>query len=74
MDAMLACAMSAAIQSVCCFHPMPDDPATTMGASRRQRMDRTFETIEYMGFVPHPHFEALIIRIATDFTGGSLAA
>jgi len=49
------------------FHTMADDPAITMWADRRQRVDCAFETIECVMLPCYDHFKGLVIFILANF-------
>jgi hypothetical protein len=70
--AISASAMDAAKNLPLFFHPMPDDPASTMRTLRRERLNGAFEAVENMAFVPDGYFEGLVIVISADFTGRHL--
>src|SRR5688572_12912797 len=46
---------------------MANNATGTMGTCGRQRVDGTFETIEYVRLTTHAHLKALIVDIATHF-------
>ena len=70
---MLACTMGTTIEfPIANFHAMPDDLTSTVGALGRQRVDRTFETVEDMRLPSQPHFKRFVIVITTDFTRSHL--
>lgn len=60
-------AMSAAEDGPVGLDPVPHDTAAAMFASRRQRVDRTFEAVERVGRSGHHHIERFIVFVATDF-------
>jgi hypothetical protein len=60
--------MRTAVKNTVCLHAMTDDPAATMGTSRRQGMDRTLEAVEDMHFTVPVDFETLIVYVAAYFT------
>ena len=59
--------MDAAEDLAFLLHAVPDHPAVAVRANRRQRVDRTFETIEGVMLASHNHFERLVILIFTNF-------
>ena len=60
--------MRAAIDFAVPFDAVADDFAAAMSATRRERVNGTFETIEHMHPALRLHLEALVIIISADFT------
>src|SRR5207253_1896647 len=60
-------AMDAAENLPVCFNAVPDNPALTMGANRRQRMDRALEAVERVVLPANDHFKRLVIFIFANF-------
>jgi hypothetical protein len=59
--------MNAAIDLSIGFHTMSDDPAVTVWADRRQRVDRAFEAVECVMLSVYDHFKRLVIFIFANF-------
>ena len=59
--------MNAAIDLSIGFHTMPHNPAIAVRADWRQRMDRAFETIEYVMLSGYDHLERFVIFILANF-------
>jgi hypothetical protein len=59
--------MNAAIDLSVGFYAMPDNPAVTVRADRRQRVDRAFETIECVMLPGYDHFKRLVVFILANF-------
>jgi len=57
------------------FHTVTDDLTSAVRAFRRQRMDGTFETVEYVRFVVHAHLKTFVIFVPADlaFAGVTVA-
>jgi len=68
VNAVLLGAVRAAIEDAICFHAVTNDPAATMGAGRRERMDGTFETVEDMRFPLDVDLKTFIVYVAAYFT------
>ena len=51
-----------------CLDPVADDTATTMGASRGQRVDSAFEAVERMCLPILQNLKRLVVFVATQFT------
>jgi hypothetical protein len=64
-----ASAVDAAKDLALFFHPMSNDPASTMRTVRSECLNRAFETVENVPFVPDDYFEGLIVVISADFAG-----
>lgn len=56
--------MGAAIKRSTDFDSMSDDAAATVRTCWRQRLDRAFEAIEDMGFIPHLDGERFVVIIS----------
>jgi hypothetical protein len=50
------------------FDAVSNDPAVTVRANRRQRVDRALEAIEGVMLAANDYFERLVILIFTNFT------
>ena len=74
MHAMLAGAVCATIESIGRFHPVTDNPATTVGTGWCQRMDRAFEAVEHVCLTTHSHFETFVVGVAADLASGPCVA
>jgi hypothetical protein len=48
------------------LHAMADDLAATVGARRRQPMDRALEAVEYVSGTGHLHLEGALILVSAD--------
>jgi len=59
--------MDAAEDFAALLHAVSNNPAVTVQADRRERVDRAFETIEGVMLASHNHFERLVILIFTNF-------
>jgi len=59
--------MDAAEDFAALLHAVSNNPAVTVRADRRERVDRAFETIEGVMLASHNHFERLVILIFTNF-------
>jgi len=72
---MLTGAMRTAVElTVTHFHAVPDNDAAALGTAERQRMDRTFEAIEYVFFPSNHDIKRLVIFVSTDFTPGHFSS
>ncbi|HZM20379.1 MAG TPA: hypothetical protein VFC02_01480 [Anaerolineales bacterium] len=69
MDAMLRRTMGTAIKDPFSFHSMTNNATCAMGTRGRQRVNSTFKAVEYVCLTTHAHFKALIVGVATYFTG-----
>src|SRR5260221_8767506 len=58
--------MRAAIDPAALLDAMTNDAALAMGASRRQRRDRAFETVERQGLSLRQDLEALVVVVAAN--------
>ena len=67
-DAGLLRAVRAAVNLAISFDPMADDSATAVSATRREGVNRAFETIEHMRLALGLYLETLVIIISADFT------
>jgi len=68
LNAILTCTVGAAVKNLIRFHAMTDDPAITMRASWRKRMDGTLKTVECMRLTVQSHFKAFIVFVSAYFT------
>jgi len=59
-------AVGTAKDAVAFFHPVADNPATTMGAARRQFLDGAFKAVEYKSISCHRDLERLVVVVATN--------
>lgn len=73
-DSRLPGAICAAIESASRFNAVTDDLASAMGASRSERVNCTFKTVEHMRAAAHPHLEALVVLVSAYFTLSHLAS
>jgi hypothetical protein len=48
------------------FHAMTQNPAATVIADWRQRVNRTFKTVEYMRCSTHRHIKCLVVFVPAD--------
>ncbi len=51
------------------FNAVSDDPAITMRANRRERVDRAFEAVERVVLPANDYFKCLVIFIFANFAG-----
>lgn len=59
--------MDAAEDLAARFNAVPDDPAVTMRANRRQRVDRALEAVEGVVLSANDYFKRLVVFIFTNF-------
>jgi hypothetical protein len=59
--------MNAAEYLAALFHAVTDDPAIAMLTGRRERVDRTFETIEDMLLSARRDLESLVVIVPANF-------
>src|SRR6266536_3797346 len=52
------------------FHAVTDDVGAAVRASRRDAMDRAFETVERVGHPVHDHLKRLVIVVSASFASG----
>ena len=61
--------MGAAVEGSMSFNAMPDDPAATVCARRRECMNRALEAVAYMRLAVHDHLEGFVVLVPTHLTG-----
>jgi hypothetical protein len=66
--AMLTGAVGATEENAVNFHTVTNDLTSTVSTFGRQRMDGTFEAIEYVRFAVHAHFKPFVVFGPADLT------
>jgi hypothetical protein len=54
------------------LHPVSDHPALAMFANGRHRLNRAFETVEYVPLSGRNYFKGFVILVAADFALGHM--
>src|SRR5690348_9911341 len=67
-------AVGAAVDRLAGLDAMADDPAATVGAGRRQQLDRALEAVEHVRLAVEGHLERLVILVSAHLAAGHPSA